>query len=55
MVLNICFSDEVWAIGGAHGVCWVTVKIDGSDRFLLENLQHKYSKLPGWMFHGTIY
>ena len=37
-VLNICFSDEVWATGGAHTITWVTVKVDGSDRFLPENL-----------------
>ena len=44
------FSDEVWAKGGAHTVSFVTVKEDGSDRYLPENLQHKYSKLPAWMF-----
>ena len=54
-VLNICFSDEVWATRGAHTVSWVTTKVDGSDRFLPENLRHKYSKLPSWMFHRTIY
>ena len=48
------FSDEVWAFGGAHTQQYVTVKEDGSDRFLPENTQHKYSKLPAWMFYGTI-
>jgi hypothetical protein len=48
------FSDEVWAMGGAHTESWVTVKEDGSDRYWPENLQHKYSKAPAWMFHGTI-
>jgi hypothetical protein len=48
------FSDEVWANGGAHTVSYVTVKEDGSDRYSIENLQHKYSKAPAWMFHGTI-
>jgi len=33
---------------------YVTVKEDGSDRYLPKNLQHKYSKMPAWMFHGTI-
>jgi hypothetical protein len=47
------FSDEVRAMGGAHTDSWVTVE-DGSDRFLPENLTHKYSKAPAWMFHGTI-
>jgi hypothetical protein len=48
------FSDEVWAMGGAHTQSYVTVKEDGSDRFDSACLQHKYSKLPAWMFHGTI-
>ena len=48
------FSDEVWAMGGAHTASYVTVKENGSDRFLLENLQRKYSKAPAWMFHGCI-
>ena len=41
-------------MGGAHTTSYVTVKKDGSDRFLSENLQHKYSKAPAWMFHGSI-
>ena len=48
------FSDEVWAKGGAHTVSFVTVKEDRSDRYLPENLQRKYSKLPAWMFWGTL-
>ena len=47
-------SDEVWAMGGAHTRSFVTIKEDNSDRFQPENLQHKYSKLPAWMFWGTI-
>jgi DDE superfamily endonuclease len=41
-------------MGGAHTVSYVTVKEDGSDRYNIENLQHKYSKAPAWMFHRTI-
>ncbi len=48
------FSDEVWAMGGAHTQSYVTVKEDGSDRLNPECVQHKYRKLPAWMFHGTI-
>ena len=48
------FSDEVWAMGGAHSTSYVTVRQDGSDRLFPENLQHKYSKGPAWMLHGTI-
>jgi hypothetical protein len=48
------FSDEVWATGGAHTVSYVTVKEDRSDRYHIENLTHKYSKKPAWMFHRTI-
>ena len=48
------FTDEVWASGGAHTTSYVTVKKDGSDRYLSENLQHKYSKAPAWMFYGVI-
>jgi transposase len=48
------FSDEVWAMGGAHTHSFVTVKEDNSDRLQPENLQHKYSKLPAWMFWGTL-
>ena len=48
------FTDEVWAMGGAHTTSYVTVKQDGSDRYLPENLQHKHRKAPAWMFHGTI-
>ena len=49
------FSDEVWAKGGAHTVSFVTVKEDSSDRYLPENLQRKYSKLPAWMFGGLLF
>lgn len=48
------FSDEVWAFGGAHTQSYVSCKVDGSDRYQAECLQHKYSKRPTWMFHGTI-
>jgi len=48
------FSDEVWVIGGVHTVSYVTVKEDGSDRYNIKNLQHKYLKASAWMFHGTI-
>lgn len=30
------------------------MKEDGSDRYNPECVQHKYSKQPAWMFHGTI-
>ncbi len=53
-VQRIMFTDEVWAMGGAHTTSYVTVLEDGSDRYLLENLQHKYSKAPTWMFHAGI-
>ena len=48
------FTDEVWAMGGAHTTSFVTVLADGSERYLPECLQHKYSKQPAWMFHGSI-
>jgi len=48
------FSNEVWAIGGAHTVLYITVKEDGSDRYNPKNVQHKYLKVPAWMFHRTI-
>jgi hypothetical protein len=41
-------------MGGAHTTSYVTVKEDGSDRYWPQNVQHKYSKKPAWMFHGTI-
>ena len=53
-VQRICFTDEVWAYGGAHTNSYVTVLKDGSDRLLPECVRHKYSKLPAWMFHGCI-
>jgi hypothetical protein len=54
------FSDEVWAHGGAFTQSFVTVLIEGepddirADRYRPECLQHKYSKQPAWMFHGSI-
>ena len=42
-------------MGGAHTTSFVTVKSDGLDRYSPENLQHKYNKLPGWMFHGVVF
>lgn len=48
------FSDEVWAYGGAHTQSYISCKLDGSDRYQADCLQHKYSKRPSWMFHGTI-
>jgi hypothetical protein len=48
------FSDEVWAMGGAYTVQYITVKEDGTETFLPETVIHKYSKAPAWMFHGTI-
>lgn len=48
------FSDEVWAMGGAHTTSFVTCLEDRSDKYLPECLQHKYSKAPAWMFHGCI-
>ena len=51
---RVMFSDEVWANGGAHSNAYVTVLEDGSDRLLPECLQHKYSKVPAWMFWGSI-
>ena len=53
-VQRICFTDEVWAFGGAHTSSYITVLKDGSDRLLPECVRHKYSKLPSWMFHGLI-
>jgi len=41
-------------MGGAHTTEYITTKTDGSERFSQENCQHKYSKQPRWMFHGTI-
>ncbi|KAH7412853.1 hypothetical protein BKA64DRAFT_740607 [Cadophora sp. MPI-SDFR-AT-0126] len=48
------FSDEVWANGGAHTMEYITVKKDSSEKLDLESIVHKYSKLPAWMFYGTI-
>jgi hypothetical protein len=54
-VFNIAFSDEIWAMGRVHTTSFVTVKSNGSDRYDPENLQYKYNKLLGWMFHGVIF
>lgn len=53
-VLRQMFTDEVWAMGGPFTTSYVTVKPDGSGRYLPENLQHKYSKVLAWIFHGSI-
>ncbi|KAH6667374.1 hypothetical protein B0J14DRAFT_658827 [Halenospora varia] len=47
------FSDEVWAMGGAHTTYSRTVRSDGSEDYR-QNSQHKYNKVPAWMFHSTI-
>ena len=41
-------------MGGAHTQTYITCKEDGSDWFNADCLQHKYSKLPAWIFYGTI-
>jgi hypothetical protein len=48
------FSDEVWAMGGVHTQSYITVKEDGSNRLNPKCIQHRYRKLPAWMFHDTI-
>ena len=54
------FSDEIWAQGGAFTESYITVLVEGDpkaihkDRYHPQNLQHKYSKQPSWMFHRTI-
>ena len=40
------FTDEVWAMGGAHTTSYVTVKKDRSDRYNAGKITHKYSKCP---------
>jgi hypothetical protein len=47
-------SDEVWAYGGAYTQSYISVRNDGSDRYADGNVDHKYRKLPAWIFHGTI-
>jgi hypothetical protein len=42
-VQSICFTDEVWAFGGAHTLAYITCLQDGSDRLLPECVRHKYS------------
>ena len=41
-------------MGGAHTASYVTVKKNGLDRYEAENVTHKYSKCPAWMFWGMI-
>jgi hypothetical protein len=53
-VQRICFTDEVWAFGGAYTNSYITCLQDGSDRLLPECVRHKYSKLPAWIFWGSI-
>jgi len=53
-VYRICFTDEIWAMGGAHTEAYVTVLQDGSYCYEPLNIMHKYSKAPAWMFHGSI-
>ena len=48
------YTNEVWAMGEAHTTSYVTVLEDGSDQYLPENVQYKYSKAPAWMFFGSI-
>ena len=48
------YTDEVWAMEEAHTKFYITVKENDSDQYLSENLQHKYSKRPGWMFFECI-
>jgi hypothetical protein len=51
---RICFTDEMWAFGGAHASSYIICLKGGSDRLLPECVRHKYSKLPSWMFWGCI-
>jgi transposase len=44
----------VWAYGGAHTNSYITCLQDGSDRLLPECVRHAYSKLPSWIFWGSI-
>ncbi|KAH8822035.1 hypothetical protein F5884DRAFT_828185 [Xylogone sp. PMI_703] len=48
------FTDEVWAMEKAHTTTYATVKKDSSDRLDIGVVQHKYSKTPTWIFHGSI-
>jgi hypothetical protein len=41
-------------MGGAHTTSYVTVKTSGMDWYNSENVTHKYSKCPAWMFWGSI-
>lgn len=47
-VYNQIFSDEIWANGGAHTTSYVTVREDGSDRYLeSKSPTHKLQQMPG--------
>ena len=37
-VQRVCFTNEVWAMGGAYTTSYVTVLEDGSDRYKPECL-----------------
>ena len=41
-------------MGGVRTVPFVIVKDDNSDHYWPENPQRRYSKLPAWMFWGTL-
>ena len=41
-------------MGGAHTMEYITVKENGSEKLDSKIVTHKYSKLPAWMFFGTI-
>jgi hypothetical protein len=41
-------------MGGAHTTSFVIVLANGSENYLPECLQYKYSKALAWMFHGSI-
>lgn len=51
------FLTRFGRMGGStyHLLCHSQVREDGSDRYLESKVQHKYSKCPAWMSHGTIY
>ena len=48
------FTDEVWAMGIAYTIEYMTVKENGSEKLDPKTVTHKYSKLPAWMFFSTI-
>jgi hypothetical protein len=53
-VLPSVTSETSAYYSGAHIVLYITAREDRSDRYNLKNVQHKYSKVPAWMLHGTI-